>query len=246
MNRIILSVDMDMFFAAVEIRDNPELKGKPLIIGALPHERGVVSTCSYEARKYGVRSAMSIKEAYRLCPQGIYMHPNMKKYKEASDAVHGIWAAYTDLIEYVSLDEGFMDITGSAHLFGAGSSGGGAEKIANEIKKRTKSETGLTCSVGIGYSIMSAKLASEELKPDGLFSIPNPESLISLIIRFRKFVLQNIVFFDIIYLNLRSRPLRIYHLVSSSFGSTFGSKHDFGSNEKLKTQQPHGFSAMKC
>ncbi|MCL2126317.1 MAG: DNA polymerase IV, partial [Oscillospiraceae bacterium] len=114
MDRTIIHVDMDAFYAAVEVRDDPELRGKPLIIGALPHERGVVSTCSYEARKYGVRSAMSIKEAYRLCPGGIYMHPNMGKYVEASERIHDIWLTYTDIIEYISLDEGFLDVTGSA------------------------------------------------------------------------------------------------------------------------------------
>lgn len=172
----IIHVDMDMFFAAVEIRDNPELAGKPLIIGALPSERGVVSTCSYEAREYGVRSAMSIKEAYRLCPHGIYMHPNGHKYVEASRQIHNIWSNYTDVTEYISLDEAFLDVTGSAHLFG------GAEKIGREIKHRVKNETGLSCSVGIGYSMMSAKLASEEKKPDGFFKIPTPEALRALII----------------------------------------------------------------
>ena len=167
---------MDMFYAAVEIRDNPDLAGKPLIIGALPSERGVVSTCSYEAREFGVRSAMSIKEAYRRCPHGIYMHPNMSKYKEASQRVHKIWADYTDICEYVSLDEGFLDITGTADFFG------GADVVGREIKRRTKEETGLTCSVGIGYSMMSAKLASEEKKPDGFFEIPTPEALRELII----------------------------------------------------------------
>lgn len=172
----IVHVDMDMFFAAVEIRDNPELAGKPLIIGALPDERGVVSTCSYEARKFGVRSAMSIKEAYRLCPHGIYMHPNFQKYLEASRQIHRIWDDYTDLVEYISLDEGFLDVTGSVGLFGS------AEKIGREIKRRVKEETGLTCSVGIGYSMMSAKLASEEKKPDGFFRILTPQALRQLII----------------------------------------------------------------
>jgi len=176
MDRTFIHVDMDAFFAAVEIRDNPELEGRPLIIGALPDERGVVSTCSYEARQYGVRSAMSIKEAYRRCPNGIYMHPNIKKYKEASDQIHKIWETYTDLIEYISLDEGYLDVTGSAHLFG------GARKIGLAIKRRTKDETGLTCSVGIGYSMMSAKLGSEELKPDGFFEIADAGELKRLII----------------------------------------------------------------
>lgn len=176
MKKTIIHVDMDAFFAAVEVRDNPDLAGKPLIIGALPHERGVVSTCSYEARKFGIRSAMSIKDAYRRCPQGIYMHPNMKKYKEASDKVHEIWCEYTDIIEYLSLDEGYLDVTDTAQTFG------GAGKIGLAIKERTKNETGLTCSAGIGYSMMTAKLASEEKKPDGFFEIPTPESLMNLII----------------------------------------------------------------
>ena len=172
----IVHVDMDAFYAAVEVRDNPDLAGKPLIIGALPHERGVVSTCSYEARKFGVRSAMSIKEAYRRLPDGIYMHPNMSKYAAVSEQVHKIWADYTDICEYVSLDEGFLDVTGSAHAFG------GAAGVAHEIKRRTKELLNLTCSVGIGYSMMSAKLASEEDKPDGFFEILTPADLRKLII----------------------------------------------------------------
>jgi len=167
---------MDAFYAAVEVRDDPQLKGKPLIIGALPHERGVVATCSYEARKYGVRSAMSIKEAYRRCPHGVYMHPNGEKYAAASKIIREIWLTYTDLVEFISLDEGFLDVTGSAHHFG------GSKNIGLAIKERTKEETGLTCSVGIGYSMMSAKLASEEKKPDGLFEIPDAQALRNLII----------------------------------------------------------------
>lgn len=176
MQKTIIHVDMDAFYAAVEVRDNPNLAGKPVIIGALPHERGVVSTCSYEARKYGVRSAMSIKEAYRLCPQGIYMHPSFHKYQEASSQIHEIWNTYTDLVEYISLDEGYLDVTDSMHLFG------GATNIGLEIKDRIKSKTGLTCSVGIGYSMMAAKLASEEKKPDGYFEILSTEALKTLII----------------------------------------------------------------
>jgi len=172
----ICHVDMDAFFAAVEVRDNLELAGKPLIIGALPSERGVVSTCSYEARVFGVRSAMSIKEAYRRCPQGIYMNPNGSKYAEVSRQIHKIWSDYTDVVEYISLDEGFLDVTGSEHLFG------GAAAIGHEIKRRTKDEVGLTCSVGVGYSMMSAKLASEEKKPDGFFEILTPADLRNLII----------------------------------------------------------------
>lgn len=176
MNRTIIHVDMDAFYAAVEVRDNPELAGRPLIIGALPHERGVVATCSYEARRFGVRSAMSIKEAYRRCPQGIYMHPTMAKYKAASEEIHEIWGTYTDLVEYISLDEGYLDVTGSAQRFG------GARRVAEAIKARTRDELGLTCSVGIGYSMASAKLASEEKKPDGLFEIPDAAAFVGLIL----------------------------------------------------------------
>ena len=167
---------MDAFYAAVEVRDNPELAGKPLIIGALPGNRGVVSTCSYEARKFGVRSAMPISEAYRRCPDGIYLRPNMAKYAEASDQVHEVWSTFTDIIEYISLDEGFLDVTGTMKVFG------GAAKIAHEIKRLVKERTGLTCSVGVGYSLMSAKLASEEKKPDGFYEILTPDALKILII----------------------------------------------------------------
>ena len=188
----IIHVDMDAFYASVEVRDDPELRGKPLIIGALPHERGVVATCSYEARKFGVRSAMSIKDAYRLCPHGVYMHPNMHKYVEASNRIHEIWLTYTDLAEFISLDEGFLDVTGSEGMFGGDYFGkadeavsdsfGIARKIGHEIKRRTLEATGLTCSVGIGYSMTAAKLASEEKKPDGFFEIPDAEALKALII----------------------------------------------------------------
>ena len=172
----IIHIDMDAFYAAVEVRDNPALGGKPLIVGSLPGERGVVSTCSYEARKFGVRSAMSIADAYRRCPDAIYMRPNFAKYEEASARIHEIWSDYTDLCEYVSLDEGFLDVTGTAHYLG------GAANISHEIKHRTKEEVGLTCSVGVGYSMMSAKLASEEKKPDGFFEILTLQDLRSLII----------------------------------------------------------------
>ncbi len=175
MDRKIIHIDMDAFFAAVEARDNPDLLGKPLIIGALPGTRGVVSTCSYEARKYGVHSAMSISEAYRRCPNGIYMKPNGYKYVAESEKIHKIMSEYTDIIEYVSLDEGYMDVTASLKLFGS------AEKIGRELKRRVLEETGLTCSVGVGYSMTSAKIASEEKKPDGFFVIPSREFFVKLI-----------------------------------------------------------------
>lgn len=175
MDRTIIHLDMDAFFAAIEVRDNPELKGKPLIIGALPTERGVVSTCSYEAREYGVHSAMNIKEAYRRCPHGIYMHGDMKKYARASEQIHNIMLKYTDCIEFVALDEGYMDVTASLRLFGS------AEEIGRRLKQEIFDTVGVTCSVGISYCMMGAKLASEEKKPDGFFIIPDKTALVKLI-----------------------------------------------------------------
>ena len=175
-SRKIIHVDMDAFYASVEVRDNPALIGKPVIIGALPDERGVVATCSYEARKFGVHSAMNIKEAYARCPEGIFMHGNMDKYRKISAQLHEIWKDYADTIEYIACDEGYLDVTESQTMFG------GAENIAKIIKQRTKKETGLTCSVGIGYSMAAAKMASEEKKPDGFYKILTPGEFVDLII----------------------------------------------------------------
>ena len=174
-DQIIIHVDMDAFFASVEVRDDPSLRGKPLIIGALPHERGVVATCSYEARTYGVHSAMNIKEAYRLCPHGVYMHGNYEKYKAVSNQLHAIWNSYASASETIALDEAYLDVTERAGDFD------GARRIACEIKRRTREELGLTCSVGVAYSKTAAKTASEEKKPDGYFEIPTPEDFVNLI-----------------------------------------------------------------
>lgn len=175
MKQIIIHVDMDAFFASVEIRDDPALKGKPLIIGSLPRERGVVATCSYEARRYGVRSGMNIKEAYRRCPQGVYMHPNIDKYRAVSRQLHEIWNVYATASEAVALDEAYLDVTEKAGDLA------GARKIAHCIKKRTLEELGLTCSVGVAYSKTAAKIASEEKKPDGYYEIPTAEDFVALI-----------------------------------------------------------------
>ena len=176
MNQIIIHVDMDAFYASVEIRDNPALRGKPLVIGSYPWERGVVATCSYEARKYGVRSGMNIKEAYRLCPQGIYMHPDFDKYKRVSSHLHTIWNTYASVSETIALDEAYLDVTEQAGDLA------GARRIAAMIKERTKKELGLTCSVGVGYSKTAAKTASEEKKPNGYFEIPTAKDFVDLII----------------------------------------------------------------
>lgn len=176
MAQFIIHVDMDAFFASVEIRDNPELRGKPLIIGALPSERGVVATCSYEARKYGVHSAMNIKEAFRRCPGGIFMHPNIDKYKAVSLQLNGIWNTYATVSQRISLDEAYLDVGEQAGDWE------GARAIGHLIKQRTLEEVGLTCSVGVAYSKTAAKMASEEDKPDGYFEIPTPEDFVNLII----------------------------------------------------------------
>ncbi len=172
--QIIIHVDMDAFYASVEVRDDPKLAGKPLIIGSLPTERGVVATCSYEARKYGVHSAMNIKEAYRLCPHGIYMHPNFDKYREVSRQLRAIWNDYAVKMETIALDEAYLDVTYSAGDFDT------AREMAHAIKSRVRSELGLTCSVGVAYSKMAAKTASEEKKPDGYFEIPTAEAFVEL------------------------------------------------------------------
>ena len=176
MDQIIIHVDMDAFYASVEMRDDPSLRGKPLIIGSLPNERGVVATCSYEARPFGVRSGMNIKEAYRLCPQGIYMHPNMDKYRAVSNQLHEIWNTYATVSERIAFDEAYLDVTEQAKDFE------GARRIGHLIKQRTLDEIGLTCSVGVAYSKTAAKTASEEKKPNGYFEIPTAEDFVKLII----------------------------------------------------------------
>ena len=172
---LVIHVDMDAFYASVEVRDNPELKGKPLIIGALPTERGVVATCSYEARKYGVHSAMNIKEAYRLCPHGIYMHGNFERYRAVSAELHKIWNDYASASEYVALDEAYLDVTETAGTVER------AREFAQEIKRRVLEEQKLTCSVGLAYSKTAAKTASEEKKPNGYFEILTPDEFTNLL-----------------------------------------------------------------
>ena len=174
MKRSIIHLDMDAFYAAIEERDNPELRGKPVIVGAQPGKRGVVSTCNYEARKYGVHSAMSSSEAYRRCPHAIFIPCHFEKYQEASRQVHAIMEQYTDQIEFLSLDEGYMDVTGSEMLFGD------AEAIARAIQRQVFETVGTTCSVGVGYNMLTAKLASEEKKPNGFFVIEDQENFCKL------------------------------------------------------------------
>ena len=163
---IILHVDMDAFFAAIEQRDHPEWRGKPVIVGAGPHERGVVSTCSYEARKFGVRSAMPSRTAYAKCPHGIFVRPRMHVYQKVSEAAFAVFARYSPFVEGVSVDEAFLDITGTAHLFG------GMTFLAERLRADIRATCGVTCSVGLAPNRLLAKIASEQHKPDGLFVMP--------------------------------------------------------------------------
>ena len=169
MNKII-HVDMDQFFAAVEQRDHPELKGKPIAVGH-DAERGVVSTASYEARRFGVHSAQSIQVAKRLCPQLIIVEPHFQKYKEVSAQLHEIFHDYTDLIEPISLDEAFLDVTENKKNIELG------VDIAREIKQRILETTGLTASAGVSYCKFLAKIASDWRKPDGLTVIHTDRAL---------------------------------------------------------------------
>jgi DNA polymerase-4 len=163
--RKIIHIDMDAFYAAVEQRDNPELRGKPIIVGGRPDARGVVATCSYEARKFGVRSAMPSSLAYRLCPEALFIKPRFEVYKEVSAAIRRIFSDYTDLVEPLSLDEAYLDVTDVSLCQGS------ATLIAREIKEKIRGQTGLTASAGVSYNKFLAKIASDLDKPDGFYLI---------------------------------------------------------------------------
>jgi len=175
--RVIAHIDMDAFFAAVEQRDNPALRGRPVIVGADPKKgkgRGVVSTCSYEARQYGIHSAMPISTAYRKCPGGIFLPGNMRKYRKVSDQMFDILYDFTPDMEPVSVDEAFLDITGSYHFYQT------PYKTCLAIKERIKKELHLTASIGIAPTKMVAKIASDFSKPDGLLEI-HPDKLLEFL-----------------------------------------------------------------
>jgi len=163
--RKIIHVDMDAFYAAVEQRDNPELRGKPVIVGGSPTSRGVVSTASYEARKFGIHSAMPASQAKKLCPNGIFLKPNFEKYETASRKIHSILKHYTDSIEPVSLDEAYLDVTQNKfHL-------GDLILLARLLKQNIRAVTRLTASAGVAPNKFLAKIASDIKKPDGLFVV---------------------------------------------------------------------------
>ena len=166
MERTILHVDMDAFFASVEVLDNPALRGKPVAVGGSADSRGVVAAASYEAREFGVRSAMSSYRAQKCCPTLILIRPRMARYVEISRQIMQVFRDFTPLVEPLSIDEAFLDVTGSLHLFGTG------EEIARLIKNRIRDDLSLIASVGVAPNKFLAKLASDLEKPDGLVVVP--------------------------------------------------------------------------
>ena len=167
-SKAIIHLDMDAFYAAVEVLENPSLKGKPVIVGG-PKKRGVVSSASYEAREFGVHSAQPMATAMRLCPKGIFLPVRMSRYKEISEQVFDIFCRFTPLVEPLSIDEAFLDVTGSAGLFGP------PEEIAEMIKRAVVEEIGITVSAGVAPSKFVAKIASDLHKPDGLTVVPEDQ-----------------------------------------------------------------------
>ena len=166
--RKVIHIDMDAFYASVEQRDHPELRQRPVIVGGDPNGRGVVATCSYEARKFGIHSAMPAARAYRLCPQAIFVRPRFSVYRQVSQQIREIFLSYTDLVEPLSLDEAYLDVT--VNKFNIQS----ATWIAQEIRRKIRQTTGLTASAGISYNKFLAKIASDVNKPDGL-TLVTPE-----------------------------------------------------------------------
>lgn len=162
--RKVIHVDMDAFYASVEMRDNPKLKGRPVVIGGSPQSRGVVCTASYEARQFGVRSAIPCSRALRLCPQAIFIAPDFKKYKMVSSEIRKIFHRYTPVVEPLSLDEAFLDVTQNTELY--------AVQIGKEIRHAIEQELQLTCSVGVAPNKLVAKIASDYRKPGGLTVVP--------------------------------------------------------------------------
>jgi DNA polymerase-4 len=170
----IIHVDMDAFYASVEQRDRPELKGRPVVVGGDPSSRGVVASASYEARKFGIRSAMASAKAHRLCAHAVFVRPNFSSYKEASRQINEIFHEVTDLVEPLSLDEAYLDVT--QNKLGEPL----ARKLAIHIKEQIRARTGLTASAGVGPNKFVAKVASDLRKPDGLVVVP-PEKVLAFV-----------------------------------------------------------------
>jgi DNA polymerase-4 len=166
--------DLDAFYASVEERDHPEYRGRPLVVGALPGHRGVAATCNYAARAFGIHSAMPIAEAYRRCPDAVFLRPDMAKYAQVSREIFRILGTITPVVEPVSVDEAYLDLTGLERLMGP------PEAIGQEIKRRILEGTGLTVSVGIGPNRLIAKLGSERRKPNGL-TVVRPDEVLDFL-----------------------------------------------------------------
>ncbi|HNO25098.1 MAG TPA: DNA polymerase IV [Leptospiraceae bacterium] len=173
-SRKIIHLDMDAFYASVEERDFPEYRGKPVVISGPPDSRSVVCTANYEARKYGIRSAMPSRQAFKLCPNALFIYPRFQVYKEVSKKIRNIFYEYTDLVEPMGLDEAYMDVTQNKKNYPY------AMTVAREIKQRILEETGLTSSVGISYGKFLAKIASDYNKPNG-FKVILPEEAVDFI-----------------------------------------------------------------
>ena len=168
-NRKIIHIDMDAFYASVEQRDHPEYRGKPVIVGGAPQRRGVVAACSYEARKFGIHSAMPSSRAVKLCPRAVFIKPRFDVYRRISEQIRAILLRYTELVEPLSLDEAYLDVS-DCDLFQ-----GSATRIARSLKTEIRNATGLTASAGVSYNKFLAKIASDMDKPDGLYVI-TPEA----------------------------------------------------------------------
>lgn len=174
-SRVIFHVDMDAFFAAIEQRDRPELRGKPVIIGAPRDRRGVVSTASYEARKFGVKSAMPSRTAAQLCPYGIFIRPRMEVYLAESQQIMEILADYTPLVEQVSVDEAYLDVSACVRESQHSAAIAASRRLAQELKQRIFSERRITASIGVASNKFLAKVGSDFQKPNGLTLIPEDE-----------------------------------------------------------------------
>jgi len=172
--RKIIHVDMDAFYAAVEQRDDPALRGRPVIVGGSPTGRGVVATCSYEARRFGIHSAMPAARAIRLCPEAVFVRPRFDVYRDVSRQLQAIFRDYTDLVEPLSLDEAYLDVSDTPGFQGS------ATLIARDIRRRIRGQTGLTASAGVSYNKFLAKQASDLDKPDGLTLI-TPEQGVAFV-----------------------------------------------------------------